>query len=111
MTKRVTPPARHMGQRIVRAATAEELQRHAQVRRGIEEELSEIKERARQVAAQCHSRVAVGTLFAAHEKPVVDAIDAYAASHSLPSRSAVIREALGRLLNMSISQETEGSEQ
>ena len=109
MTKRVTPPLREMGRRIVRPASAEELQRHDQVRQGIEQELSEIQERARHVAAQCRSRVAVGTVFSADEKPVVEAIDAYATSHSLPSRSAVIREALGRLLNMSIARETENS--
>ena len=109
MTKRVTPRVREMGRRIVRPATAEELQRHDEVRRGIEQELAEIKDRARQGAAQCRSRVAVGTVFSADEKTVVEAIDAYATSHSLPSRSAVIREALGRLLNMSIARETESS--
>jgi len=98
-----------MGRRIVRPATAEELQRHDHVRRGIEQELAEIKARARQGAAQCRSRVAVGTVFSADERTVVEAIDAYATSHSLPSRSAVIREALGRLLNMPIARETEGS--
>ena len=109
MMKRVDSPARDMGQRIVRPATAEEVRRHTQVRRGIEEELSEIKEWARQAAGQVQSRVPVGTVFSANEKPVVDSIDAYAASHSLPSRSAVIREALARLLNMSIAKEIEAS--
>jgi hypothetical protein len=96
-----------MGKRIVRSATAEEATRHADVRRHIAEELPEIEEWAREAAAQCRDRVAVGTVFSTEERTVIEAIDAYAASHSLPNRSAVIREALARLLNMSIPAETE----
>lgn len=109
MSEPVNPLPREMGKRIVRPATAEEAQRHASVRRAIEEELPEIKEWARQAVAECDSRVAVGTVFSADEKPVVEAIDAYAASHSLPNRSAVIREALAHLLNLSISHEPPAS--
>lgn len=106
MSEPVNPLSREMGKRIVRPATAEEAQRHAAVRRALEEELPEIKEWARKAAAECANRVAVGTVFSAEEKPVVEAIDAYAASHSLPNRSAVIREALAHLLNISIAPET-----
>jgi predicted transcriptional regulator len=109
MSEPVNPLPREMGRRIVRPATAEEAQRHATVRRAIEEELPEIKEWARQAVAECDNRVAVGTVFSADEKPVVEAIDAYAASHSLPNRSAVIREALAHLLNLRISHEAPGS--
>jgi hypothetical protein len=106
MSERVNPPAREMGKRIVRPATAEEARRHADVRRVIEEEVPEIKEWARQAVRQDDNRVAVGTVFSDDEKPVVEAIDAYAASHSLPNRGAVIREALAHLLNISIAIET-----
>jgi len=44
-------------------------------------------------------------VFSDDEKLVIEAIDAYAASHSLPNRSAVIREALAHLLNISIAVE------
>ena len=107
MSDRGDATGHEIGKRIVRSATAEEATRHADVRRRIAEELPEIKGWAREAAEQCRSRVAVGTVFSAEEKTVVEAIDAYAASHSLPNRSAVIREALARLLNMSIPAETE----
>lgn len=116
MSERANPPGREMGKRIVRPATAEEARRHADVRRVIEEEVPEIKEWARQAVPQdvnqvtvsqvTIGQVTVGIVFSDDEKPVVEAIDAYAASHSLPNRSAVIREALAHLLNISIAIET-----
>lgn len=105
MSEHVNPRSREMGKRIVRPATAEEARRHSDVRRAIEDEVPEIKEWSRQAAQQGGSRVAVGTVFSDDEKLVIEAIDAYVASHSLPNRSAVIREALAHLLNISIAVE------
>lgn len=89
--------------RIVHQATAEEQARHAEIRRQIESELPELSAWARQVAAIESGQIAVGAVFTAEERPVIDAIDAYASGHSLPGRAAVVREALGRLLGLSIS--------
>jgi len=42
-------------------------------------------------------------VFTAAEAPVLEAIDAYAVRHDLPGRSAVVREALARLLDMPVA--------
>ena len=81
-------------QRILRPATLEEKVRHQQIRQEIEEELPDLQQWARTVAAQHKERIAVGTVFDADEAPVVKAFDDYAAKHSLQNRSAVVREAL-----------------
>jgi hypothetical protein len=94
---------RQSGRRILHQATAEERARHAEVRRQIEDEIPELLAWARQVNGA--DQIAVGAVFTAQERPVIDAIDAYAAGHSLPGRAAVVREALGRLLGLRISQE------
>jgi hypothetical protein len=99
------PNQRQSGRRIVHQATAEERTRHAEIRRQIEQELPELSAWARQVAASESGQTAVGAVFTAEERPVIDAIDAYASGHSLPGRAAVVREALGRLLGLSISPE------
>ncbi|MFM7520039.1 MAG: hypothetical protein ACKO9B_06170 [Planctomycetota bacterium] len=44
-------------------------------------------------------------MFAADEREVLDAIDAYASGHALPGRAAVVREALARLLGLDIAPE------
>ena len=59
---------------------------------------------AREVAARHRDRIAVGTVFTAQEADVVEAIDNYAATHSLASRSVVVREALSRLLGVEIAE-------
>jgi hypothetical protein len=46
--------------------------------------------------------VAVGTVLTGEEVKILEAVDNYAAQHSLPGRSAVIREALARLLGVEI---------
>lgn len=97
------PEQHSSGRRIVHQATAEEQARHAEIRRQIEKELPELSAWARHVAAGQSGQIAVGAVFTAEEQPVIDAIDAYATGHSLPGRAAVVREALGRLLGLSIS--------
>jgi hypothetical protein len=89
--------------RIVRDATTEERERHRAIRESIEQELPELARWAKQAAAWHQERVAVGTVFTDHEADVVEAIDKYAAAHSLSGRSAVVREALAQLLGVEIS--------
>ena len=91
--------------RIVREATPEEKERHRVVRERVEEELPELKQWAREAAARHRDRVAVGTVLSAEEANVVEAIDSYAAKHSLTDRSAVVREALSRLLGIEIARQ------
>jgi predicted transcriptional regulator len=97
--------AREVRQRIVRPATPEEAERHTVIRKQIEEELPEIEQWARDAAARHRERVAVGTVLTAEENNVLEAIDDYAAKHSLTSRSAVIREALANLLGIEIARQ------
>ena len=92
-------------QRIERPATEEEKARHRQIRSEIEEELPDLKKWARAVAVNHRDRVAVGTVFASDEAPVVEAIDQYAAEHSLQNRGAVVREALAKLLSIPIARQ------
>jgi len=89
--------------RIVRPATPEEKERHAEIRRQVEQDLPELQQWARQAAARHHERVAVGTVFTAAEASVVEAIDSYAARHALTDRSAVVRAALAQLLGIEIA--------
>lgn len=88
--------------RIIRDATPEEKERHRVIRDEIEQELPTLKEWARQAATRHPDRIAVGTVFTAKETDVIQAIDDYAASHSLANRGAVVREALARLLGLEI---------
>jgi hypothetical protein len=88
--------------RIVREVTPEEQERHRAIREEIERELPELKQWARETAARHRERVAVGTVFTSEEAPVLEAIDDYAARHSLPGRGAVVREALAHLLGLEI---------
>ena len=90
-------------QRIQRPATPEEKARHDQIRKEIEEELHDLKQWAREAASAHKERVAVGTVFNADEASVVKAIDDYAIKHSLQNRSAVVREALARLLAIEVA--------
>lgn len=99
------PERREMGKRIVRPATDAERAQHAAVRAAVAEEYDEISAWARTAEGCATNRVAVGTIFTAAETPVIDAIDAYAARHDLPSRSAVVREALARLLGVPVEAE------
>ena len=89
--------------RIIRDATSEEKHRHAVIRAEIEQELPALKEWARAAAARHTDRIAVGTVFTTEETSVVQAIDNYAAEHCLAGRSAVVREALSRLLGLEIA--------
>jgi hypothetical protein len=91
--------------RILRAATPEEKQRHCTIREQVERELPELKQWAREAAARHRGRVAVGTVFTAQEGNVLEAIDQYATAHSLTNRGAVVREALARLLGIEISRQ------
>jgi hypothetical protein len=86
--------------RIVRNATPEENERHSAIRQEIQNDLPELKKWARKTAARHHERVAVGTVFTDQESIVLEAIDNYAAKHSLSSRGAVVREALAHLLGI-----------
>lgn len=90
-------------QRIVRPATPEEKQRHQQVRQQVLAERPELEQWARDVAARHTDRVTVGTVFTSQEAEIVEAIDDYAAKHSLANRGAVVREALSRLLGLTIA--------
>ncbi len=89
--------------RVIRDATTEEKERHGMIREEIEQELPVLKDWARAAADRHPDRIAVGTVFSADESEVVDAIDSYAASHSLAGRSAVVREALSKLLGVEIA--------
>jgi hypothetical protein len=88
--------------RIVREATPEEAQRHSDIRRQVESELPDLKKWARAAAARHPERTPVGTVLSADEARIIEAIDSYAAQHDLPSRSAVVREALAHLLGIDI---------
>lgn len=89
-------------ERICREATQEEKERHQEIRRQVEQELPELKQWARETAAQHQERVTVGTVFASDENNIVKAIDDYAAKHSLTTRSDVVREALSQLLGIEV---------
>jgi hypothetical protein len=64
-----------------------------------------LKQWAREAAARHRERIAVGTVFTDQEAAVVEAIDDYAAKHSLPSRGAVVREALAHLLGIEMQRQ------
>ena len=103
-------PEQHaLGKRIVREATPEERERHAGNRAAIEAERPEIAAWAREEHARAGGRVPVGTVFTTDETRVLEAIDAYAASHNLPSRSAVVRQALSKLLDIRVEVEPKQS--
>ena len=95
--------SREIRRRIVREATLEEKERHSTIRAGIDQELPELKQWAREAAARHRERVAVGTVFTDQDAGVLEAIDDYATKHSLPGRGAVVREALSQLLGIDIS--------
>lgn len=92
-------------QRIVRPATPEEKERHELIRRETDGEVPELKQWARAAAARQKERVTVGTVFTADEASVVNAIDDYAAKHSLKHRGAVVREALAHLLGIEVARQ------
>src|SRR5260370_554534 len=89
--------------RILREATPEEKERHSGIREQTEAELLDLKQWARETPPRHRDRVAVGTVFTDTEAQVVDAIDDYAAKHSLSNRAAVVREALAHLLGIEIA--------
>jgi hypothetical protein len=89
--------------RLVREATPEEKERHGMIREQVEQDLPELKQWARAAAARHQDCVAIGTVFTGEEAKVLEAMDNYAAKHSLSGRSAVVREALARLLGMEIA--------
>jgi hypothetical protein len=91
--------------RILREATPEEKNRHRVIREEIERDLPELKQWARDAAARHRERVTVGTVFAAKETKVLEAIDDYAARHALANRGAVVREALAQLLGIEIARQ------
>jgi hypothetical protein len=83
--------------------------RHAGNRAATEAERQEIAAWAREEHARAGGRVPVGTVFTTDETRVLEAIDAYAASHNLPSRSAVVRQALSQLLDIRVDVEPKRS--
>jgi hypothetical protein len=91
--------------RIVREATPEEKERHRVVREQVKQDLPELRAWARAAAARNKERVAVGTVLSGDETKVVQAIDDYAARHSLAGRSAVVREALAQLLGVDLARQ------
>jgi hypothetical protein len=95
--------AREIRNRILRPATPEEKERHRQIRQQVEEELPELKQWAREVAAKHQGQVPVGTVLTAEEAHVLEAMDDYAAKHALHGRGAVVREALANLLGIDIA--------
>jgi transposase len=102
------PMVHEVRQRIVRPATPEEKERHAQIREKTEGEVPELKRWAREAAARHAGRIPVGTVFGEEEADVVQAIDHYAAGHALANRSAVVREALAQLLRIDIQRQPSG---
>ena len=89
--------------RIVREATPEEIERHRVIREQVKQDLPELREWARAAAARHQERIAVGTVLSGEETKLIDAIDDYAAKHSLAGRSAVVREALAQLLGVDLA--------
>lgn len=89
--------------RIVREATPEETERHRVIREQVKQDLPELREWARAAAARHQERIAVGTVLSGEETKLIDAIDDYAAKHSLAGRSAVVREALAQLLGVDLA--------
>ena len=86
--------------RIVREATPEEKERHRVIREQVEHDRQELNQWARAAATRHQDRVAIGTVLTGEEAKVLEAMDNYAAKHSLSSRSAVVREALAQLLGI-----------
>lgn len=99
------PEHRSLGKRIIREATTAEGESHAAMRAAVEAEREGIVAWAREASGQ----VAVGTGFTTDEIPVLEAIDAYAASYNLSGRSAVVREALSQLLAIHVDVEPKRS--
>lgn len=89
--------------RIVREATPEEKERHRLIREQVKQDLPELRAWAHGAAARHQERVAVGTVLSGDETKLVEAIDDYAAKHSLDGRSAVVREALAQLLGVDLA--------
>jgi hypothetical protein len=81
--------------RIVREANPEGKERHGAIRRQIEEELPELRQWASAAAARRQDRMIAGTVLTGEEVKVLEAVDNYAAQHSLRSRSGVMLEARG----------------
>ncbi len=94
---------REIRQRIIRPATPDERDRHQRIREQIKQEFPELQEWARQAVASQSDRIAIGTVLSAEESSVVAAIDQYAETHALHTRSAVVREALANLLGIPIA--------
>ena len=91
-------------ERIRRPATPDEKARHDKIRAEIAEEMPDLTAWAKTAAAAHKDRVSVGAIFTAEEAQVVEAIDAYARTHSLPNRGAVVRQALANLLGIQLDQ-------
>lgn len=89
--------------RIVREGTAEEKERHRLIREQVKQDLPELEAWARAAAARHKNRVSIGTVLSGDEAKFVEAIDDYAAKHSLAGRSAVVREALSKLLGIELA--------
>ena len=87
------------------ARAREEAERHQKVREQIEQELPELTRWAREAAARHKDRITVGTVLTEKEHHVLQAIDEYAAKHSLQGRGAVVREALANLLGVDIARQ------
>jgi hypothetical protein len=91
-------------ERIRRPATTEEKARHDKIRAEVAEEKPDLTAWARAAAATHKDRISVGADFTAEEAQIVEVIDAYARTHSLPNRGAVVRQALANLLGIQLDQ-------
>ena len=92
-------------QRIIRPATPEERDRHQRIREQIKQGFPDLQQWARQAVAEQRDQIAIGTVLSAEETNVLAAMDEYAATHALHSRSAVVREALANLLGIQIARQ------
>ena len=94
---------------INRPATADEKDRHRQIRAQVATELPRIQAKGRQILAEtAEERRHLDTAFNSGEEYVFDAIDQFAASNSLANRGAVVRLALAKLLGIEIAQPHHG---
>ena len=101
--------ARKIRNVINRPATAEEQERHRNIRAQVATEFPRIQAQGREILAEtAEARRHLDTVFNSEEEYVFDAIDQFAASNSLANRGAVVRMALSKLLGIEIAQPHHG---
>jgi hypothetical protein len=77
------------------------------IREQVAKDREQIAAEAREAVADAVARGALTkltVLLRPDEKPILDALDRYAAEHGLRSRNQVLRAALGHLLNIEMNQ-------